>query len=257
MATVCGTSMSLMDAGVPLKKPVAGIAMGLIKEEKKHAILSDILGDEDHLGDMDFKVAGTQDGITALQMDIKITGITEEIMKESLAQAKEGRIQILGEMSKAIKECRAKVRDYAPKIETFEVPKDKIREIIGTGGKVIRELCETTNTKIDIDEEGIVKCAGTDSKSVDQAVKMIKDIIEDPEVGKIYDGKVVKCVEFGAFVNLLGKKDGLVHISELTDGHVKQTTDVVNEGDAVKVKVLDIDRSGKIKLTMKIKDGET
>ena len=251
MATVCGASMSLMDAGIPLKKPVAGIAMGLIKEEKKHAILSDILGDEDHLGDMDFKVAGTKDGITALQMDIKITGITEEIMKESLSQAKEGRIKILGEMSKAIKECREKVRDYAPKIETFEVPKEKIREIIGTGGKVIRELCETTNTKIDIDEQGIVKCAGTDSKSVDQAVKMIKNIIEDPEVGKIYDGKVVKCVEFGAFVNLLGKKDGLVHISELTDGHVKQTTDVVNEGDAVKVKVLDIDRSGKIKLTMK------
>ena len=251
MATVCGASMSLMDAGIPLKKPVAGIAMGLIKEEKKHAILSDILGDEDHLGDMDFKVAGTKDGITALQMDIKITGITEEIMKESLSQAKEGRIKILGEMSKEIKECREKVRDYAPKIETFEVPKEKIREIIGTGGKVIRELCETTNTKIDIDEQGIVKCAGTDSKSVDQAVKMIKNIIEDPEVGKIYDGKVVKCVEFGAFVNLLGKKDGLVHISELTDGHVKQTTDVVNEGDAVKVKVLDIDRSGKIKLTMK------
>ena len=251
MATVCGASMSLMDAGIPLKKPVAGIAMGLIKEEKKHAILSDILGDEDHLGDMDFKVAGTKDGITALQMDIKITGITEEIMKESLSQAKEGRIKILGEMSKAIKECREKVRDHAPKIETFEVPKEKIREIIGTGGKVIRELCETTNTKIDIDEQGIVKCAGTDSKSVDQAVKMIKNIIEDPEVGKIYDGKVVKCVEFGAFVNLLGKKDGLVHISELTDGHVKQTTDVVNEGDAVKVKVLDIDRSGKIKLTMK------
>ena len=251
MATVCGASMSLMDAGIPLKKPVAGIAMGLIKEEKKHAILSDILGDEDHLGDMDFKVAGTKDGITALQMDIKITGITEEIMKESLSQAKEGRIKILGEMSKAIKECREKVRDHAPKIETFKVPKEKIREIIGTGGKVIRELCETTNTKIDIDEQGIVKCAGTDSKSVDQAVKMIKNIIEDPEVGKIYDGKVVKCVEFGAFVNLLGKKDGLVHISELTDGHVKQTTDVVNEGDAVKVKVLDIDRSGKIKLTMK------
>jgi len=251
MATVCGASMSLMDAGIPLKKPVAGIAMGLIKEEKKHAILSDILGDEDHLGDMDFKVAGTKDGITALQMDIKITGITEEIMKESLSQAKEGRIKILGEMSKAIKECREKVRDHAPKIETFEVPKEKIREIIGAGGKVIRELCETTNTKIDIDEQGIVKCAGTDSKSVDQAVKMIKNIIEDPEVGKIYDGKVVKCVEFGAFVNLLGKKDGLVHISELTDGHVKQTTDVVNEGDAVKVKVLDIDRSGKIKLTMK------
>ena len=251
MATVCGASMSLMDAGIPLKKPVAGIAMGLIKEEKKHAILSDILGDEDHLGDMDFKVAGTKDGITALQMDIKITGITEEIMKESLSQAKEGRIKILGEMSKAIKECREKVRDHAPKIETFEVPKEKIREIIGTGGKVIRELCETTNTKIDIDDQGIVKCAGTDSKSVDQAVKMIKNIIEDPEVVKIYDGKVVKCVEFGAFVNLLGKKDGLVHISELTDGHVKQTTDVVNEGDAVKVKVLDIDRSGKIKLTMK------
>ena len=251
MATVCGASMSLMDAGIPLKKPVAGIAMGLIKEEKKHAILSDILGDEDHLGDMDFKVAGTKDGITALQMDIKITGITEEIMKESLSQAKEGRIKILGEMSKAIKECREKVRDHAPKIETFKVPKEKIREIIGTGGKVIRELCETTNTKIDIDDQGIVKCAGTDSKSVDQAVKMIKNIIEDPEVGKIYDGKVVKCVEFGAFVNLLGKKDGLVHISELTDGHVKQTTDVVNEGDAVKVKVLDIDRSGKIKLTMK------
>ena len=251
MATVCGASMSLMDAGIPLKKPVAGIAMGLIKEEKKHAILSDILGDEDHLGDMDFKVAGTKDGITALQMDIKITGITEEIMKESLSQAKEGRIKILGEMSKAIKECREKVRDHAPKIETFEVPKEKIREIIGTGGKVIRELCETTNTKIDIEDQGIVKCAGTDSKSVDQAVKMIKNIIEDPEVGKIYDGKVVKCVEFGAFVNLLGKKDGLVHISELTDGHVKQTTDVVNEGDAVKVKVLDIDRSGKIKLTMK------
>ena len=251
MATVCGASMSLMDAGIPLKKPVAGIAMGLIKEAKKHAILSDILGDEDHLGDMDFKVAGTKEGITALQMDIKITGITEEIMKESLSQAKEGRIKILGEMSKAIKECREKVRDHAPKIETFEVPKEKIREIIGTGGKVIRELCETTNTKIDIDDQGIVKCAGTDSKSVDQAVKMIKNIIEDPEVGKIYDGKVVKCVEFGAFVNLLGKKDGLVHISELTDGHVKQTTDVVNEGDAVKVKVLDIDRSGKIKLTMK------
>ena len=209
------------------------------------------MGDEDHLGDMDFKVAGTKDGITALQMDIKITGITEEIMKESLSQAKEGRIKILGEMSKAIKECREKVRDHAPKIETFEVPKEKIREIIGAGGKVIRELCETTNTRIDIDEQGIVKCAGTDSKSVDQAVKMIKNIIEDPEVGKIYDGKVVKCVEFGAFVNLLGKKDGLVHISELTDGHVKQTTDVVNEGDAVKVKVLDIDRSGKIKLTMK------
>ncbi|MFP4312777.1 MAG: polyribonucleotide nucleotidyltransferase [Alphaproteobacteria bacterium] len=257
MATVCGTSLAMMDAGVPLKAPIAGIAMGLIKEDKDFAVLSDILGDEDHLGDMDFKVAGTKDGITSLQMDIKITSITEEIMKIALDQAKDGRLHILEEMNKAITESRSELNKHAPQIVSLQIPTDKIRDVIGTGGKVIREIIELTETKIDIDDDGTVKVAATNSDAIDKAIKMIKDITEEPEIGKVYDGKVVKCVDFGAFVNFMGAKDGLVHISELQEERTAKTTDVVNEGDEVKVLLIGMDDRGKVKLSMKRVDQKT
>ena len=257
MATVCGSSLSMMDAGVPLKKPVAGIAMGLIKEGERFAVLTDILGDEDHLGDMDFKVAGTDQGITSLQMDIKITSITEEIMKIALAQAHDGRIHILGEMSKALNSAREEVSGNAPRITTISIPKDKIREVIGTGGKVIREICETTGAKIDIEDDGTIKVAAVDGEASDKAIQWIKSIVAEPEVGVVYTGKVVKVVDFGAFVNFLGARDGLVHISELAQGRTKKVTDVVNEGDMVKVKVLGIDDRGKVRLSMRVVDQET
>ena len=257
MATVCGTSLALMDAGVPLKAPVAGIAMGLIKEGEDFAVLSDILGDEDHLGDMDFKVAGTEKGITSLQMDIKITSITEEIMTTALDQAKDGRIHILGEMSKALTEARQEMSAHAPQIVSFQIPTDKIREVIGTGGKVIREIIEVTETKIDIEDDGTVKVAAVGQEAIDKAVQMIKNITDEPEVGKVYDGKVVKTVDFGAFVNFMGSKDGLVHISELQDARTANTTDVVNEGDMVKVLLMGIDDRGKVKLSMKRVNQET
>jgi len=257
MATVCGTSLSLMDAGVPLPRPIAGIAMGLIKEGEEFAILSDILGDEDHLGDMDFKVAGTDHGITALQMDIKITSITEKIMKKALAQAKDGRIHILGEMAKALNTARSDVNDSAPKITTLTVPVDKIREVIGTGGKVIREICETSGAKIDIEDDGTIKVAAVNQESAQKAISMIRAITDEPEIGVIYTGKVVKIMEFGAFVNFMGSKDGLVHISELKPERVEKVTDVVSEGDEVKVKLIGLDNRGKLKLSMKRVDQET
>ena len=257
MASVCGASLSLMDAAVPLKRPCAGIAMGLILEGDRYAVLSDILGDEDHLGDMDFKVAGTEEGITALQMDIKITSVTEEIMHAALAQAKDGRMHILGEMSKAISSSRDSVHKHAPRITTIQIPKDKIREVIGTGGKVIREICETTGAKIDIEDDGTIKVAATDTKSGEAALEWIKDIVAEPEVGLIYSGKVVKVVDFGAFVNFIGNRDGLVHISELAPHRVGKVGDVVNEGDQVKVKVLTVDDRGKVRLSMKSVDQET
>ncbi|MCK6418434.1 MAG: polyribonucleotide nucleotidyltransferase [Alphaproteobacteria bacterium] len=257
MATVCGTSLSLMDAGVPLARPIAGIAMGLIKEGSEFAVLSDILGDEDHLGDMDFKVAGTERGITALQMDIKITSITSEIMQIAVNQAREGRLHILSEMSKAIREARAELNEHAPQIVSFSIPTDKIREVIGTGGKVIREIIEKTGTKIDIEDDGSVKVSATNASAIEAAVAIIRGITDDPEIGKVYEGKVVKTVDFGAFVNFMGARDGLVHISELADFRVGQTTDVVNEGDQVKVVVLGMDDRGKIKLSIKRVDQES
>src|SRR3954451_14214177 len=257
MATVCGTSLALMDAGVPLKRPTAGIAMGLILEDKRFAVLSDILGDEDHLGDMDFKVAGTEQGITSLQMDIKIEGITEEIMKVALGQAKDGRIYILGEMSKALTNARAELGEYAPRIETFKIATDKIREVIGTGGKVIREIVEKTGAKVNIEDDGTVKVASADGESIKAAIKWIKSIASDPELGQIYDGTVVKVMEFGAFVNFFGAKDGLVHISQLAANRVQKTSDVVKEGDKVKVKLLGFDDRGKTRLSMKAVDQTT
>src|SRR5216683_1370211 len=257
MATVCGASLALMDAGVPLKRPTAGIAMGLILEGSRFAVLSDILGDEDHLGDMDFKVAGTDHGITSLQMDIKIAGITEEIMKVALGQAKEGRIHILGEMSKALTAARAELGEYAPRIETFKIPTDKIREVIGTGGKVIREIVEKTGAKVNIDDDGTVKVASADGESIKAAIKWIKSIASDPELGQIYDGTVVKVMELGAFVNFFGAKDGLVHISQLASSRVQKTSDVVKEGDKVKVKLLGFDDRGKTRLSMKAVDQVT
>src|SRR5215213_3748736 len=257
MATVCGTSLALMDAGVPLAKPVAGIAMGLIKEGERFAVLSDILGDEDHLGDMDFKVAGTSGGITSLQMDIKISGITEEIMRIALDQAKDGRLHILGEMAKGLGGARDSVSQNAPRITQFTIPKDKIREVIGTGGKVIREITETTGTKIDIEDDGTIKVAAVDAKQGQAAIDWIKGIVAEPEVGVIYSGKVVKTVEFGAFVNFLGARDGLVHISELAPRRVAKVNDVVKEGDQVKVKVLGVDDRGKVRLSMKAVDQQT
>lgn len=257
MATVCGTSLALMDAGVPLKKPVAGIAMGLIKEGKDFAVLSDILGDEDHLGDMDFKVAGTDDGITSLQMDIKITSITKEIMEIALDQAKDGRKHILKEMSSALSESRDGVREGAPQMVQISIPVDKIRDVIGTGGKVIREITETTGAKMDVEDDGTIRIAATDQAAIDATVKWIRDLTDEPEKGKVYDGKVVKTVDFGAFVNFMGAKDGLVHISELQDERTAKTTDVVNEGDMVKVQVIGFDDRGKIKLSMKRVNQET
>jgi polyribonucleotide nucleotidyltransferase len=257
MASVCGASLSLMDAGVPLKRPVAGIAMGLIKEQDGFAVLTDILGDEDHLGDMDFKVAGTSEGVTALQMDIKITSITEEIMRIALSQAKEGRAHILGEMSKALTGARDEVSENAPRITTISIPKDKIREVIGSGGKVIREIVETTGAKVDIDDDGTIKIAATDAGAALAAIDWIRGIVAEPEQGHIYNGKVVKVVDFGAFVNFLGAKDGLVHISELAQQRVGKTADVVKVGDQVKVKVLGFDDRGKVKLSMRQVDQQT
>jgi polyribonucleotide nucleotidyltransferase len=257
MATVCGTSLALMDAGVPLKRATAGIAMGLILEDKRFAVLSDILGDEDHLGDMDFKVAGTEEGVTALQMDIKIAGITEEIMKVALTQAKGGRLHILGEMAKALNKARAELGEYAPRIETFKIPTDKIREVIGTGGKVIREIVEKTGAKINVEDDGTVKVASADGESIKAAVNWIKSIASDPELGHIYEGTVVKTMDFGAFVNFFGAKDGLVHISQLAPHRVQKTTDVVKEGDKVKVKLLGFDERGKVRLSMKVVDQAT
>jgi polyribonucleotide nucleotidyltransferase len=257
MATVCGSSLALMDAGVPLKRPTAGIAMGLILEGEKYAVLSDILGDEDHLGDMDFKVAGTEAGITSLQMDIKIAGITEQIMKTALAQAKDGRVHILGEMAKALTAARAELGEHAPRIETLKIPVDKIREVIGTGGKVIREIVEKTGAKINVEDDGTVKVASANGEQIRAAIKWIKSIASDPEVGQIYDGTIVKVMDFGAFVNFFGSKDGLVHISQLAQGRVQKTSDVVKEGDKVKVKLLGFDDRGKTRLSMKVVDQET
>ncbi|MGE0150343.1 MAG: polyribonucleotide nucleotidyltransferase, partial [Parvibaculaceae bacterium] len=257
MATVCGSSLSLMDAGVPLKAPVAGIAMGLIKEGGRFAVLSDILGDEDHLGDMDFKVAGTANGVTSLQMDIKITGITEDIMKTALWQAKDGRLHILGKMAEALEKARPGLGEYAPRIEVITIPTDKIREVIGTGGKVIREIVEKTGAKIDISDDGTVKVASSSGPAIEAALKWIRSIVSEPEVGEIYDGKVVKVVDFGAFVNFFGARDGLVHVSELAPRRVAKVTDVVNEGDMVKVKLLGFDNRGKVRLSMKQVDQQT
>ena len=257
MATVCGSSLSMMDAGVPLRRACAGIAMGLTKEGERFAVLSDILGDEDHLGDMDFKVAGTSEGITSLQMDIKITSITPEIMEIALEQAKGGRMHILGEMAKALDTAREELSPHAPQMETIKINKDKIREVIGTGGKVIREITEKTGASVDIEEDGTIKVSATNQDSIAAAIEWIKGIAADPEVGTIYRGKVVKCVDFGAFVNFLGSRDGLVHISNLTEGRVAKTTDVINEGDEVYVKCIGFDDRGKVKLSMKEVDQET
>ncbi len=251
MATVCGASLSLMDAGVPIDKPIAGIAMGLIFEDKKFAVLTDILGDEDHLGDMDFKVAGSDSGITALQMDIKINGITEEIMKEALSQAKEARLHILSDMNKTIKNSRKEVKDNAPKILQMKISKDKIRDVIGSGGKIIRDICEKSTAKVEIDDDGNIMISCANKESGDIAVNMINDIVAEPEIGKIYEGKVVKTMDFGAFVNFMGSRDGLVHISQLKPERVEKTTDVVNEGDIIKVKVIAVDDRGKVKLSLK------
>jgi polyribonucleotide nucleotidyltransferase len=257
MATVCGTSLALMDAGVPLKSPVAGIAMGLIKEGDGFAVLSDILGDEDHLGDMDFKVAGTDQGITSLQMDIKITGITEEIMRIALDQARDGRLHILSEMSKALSQSRTELGEFAPRIEQMNIPVDKIREVIGSGGKVIREIVEKTGAKINIEDDGTVRIASASAKEIEAARKWIHSIVAEPEVGEIYEGTVVKCVDFGAFVNFFGSRDGLVHISQLGQGRVAKTTDVVQEGQKVWVKLMGFDDRGKVRLSMKVVDQAT
>ena len=256
MASVCGGSLSMMDAGIPLKAPVAGVAMGLILDGKEFAVLTDILGDEDHLGDMDFKVAGTSEGITSLQMDIKVAGITSEIMAKALDQAKEGRLHILGEMSKALSTA-GQFSVHAPKIETMQVATDKIREVIGSGGKVIREIVEVSGAKVDINDDGIVKIASTDSDKIDHAIKMIKDIVDEPEAGQIYTGKVVKIMDFGAFVNFFGKRDGLVHVSQLANERVNHPKDVLKEGQEVKVKLLGFDDRGKVRLSMKVVDQET
>ena len=257
MATVCGTSLALMDAGVPITRPIAGIAMGLILEGERFAVLSDILGDEDHLGDMDFKVAGTEMGVTSLQMDIKIAGITEEIMRVALDQAKAGRLHILGEMGKAVSHSRDQLGEHAPRIEQIKIPTDKIREVIGSGGKVIREIVEKTGAKINIEDDGTVMVASADGESIKAALKWIKSIVAEPEVGEIYDGKVVKVMDFGAFVNFFGPRDGLVHISELAPKRVGKTSDIVQEGQAVKVKLLGFDDRGKVRLSMKVVDQTT
>ncbi|CAM5773071.1 polyribonucleotide nucleotidyltransferase [Labrys miyagiensis] len=257
MATVCGTSLALMDAGVPLRAPVAGIAMGLILEGERYAVLSDILGDEDHLGDMDFKVAGTENGITSLQMDIKIAGITEEIMKVALEQAKGGRLHILGEMAKALSGARAELGEHAPRIEVITIPVDKIREVIGSGGKVIREIVEKTGAKIDISDDGTIKVASSSGTAIKAAINWIKSIASEPELNAIYEGTVVKTTDFGAFVNFFGAKDGLVHISQLAANRVNKVTDVIKEGDKVKVKLLGFDERGKVRLSMKAVDQAT
>jgi len=257
MATVCGGCLAMMDAGVPIKRPVSGIAMGLILEGKEFTVLSDILGDEDHLGDMDFKVAGTSEGITSLQMDIKVAGITEAIMKQALSQAKDGRAHILGEMSKALGEVRTELSAHAPRIETIQIDKSKIRDVIGTGGKVIREIVAETGAKVDIDDEGIIKISSSDLSQIEAAKAWILGIVEEAEVGKIYNGKVVNLVDFGAFVNFMGGKDGLVHVSEIRNERVEKVADVLKEGQEVKVKVLEIDPRGKVRLSMRVVDQET
>lgn len=257
MATVCGTSLALMDAGVPLQKPVAGIAMGLIKEGEDFAVLSDILGDEDHLGDMDFKVAGTDAGITSLQMDIKIDGITEEIMQIALGQAKDGRLHILGEMANALTESREQLGEYAPRIEMMNIAVDKIRDVIGAGGKIIREICEKTGAKINIEDDGTIRIASSSGKEIEAAKKWIHSIVDEPEVGVIYEGTVVKVADFGAFVNFFGPRDGLVHISQLAQERVAKTADVVKEGQKVFVKLMGFDERGKVRLSMKVVNQET
>jgi len=257
MATVCGGCLSMMDAGVPIERPVSGIAMGLILEGDDFAVLSDILGDEDHLGDMDFKVAGSEKGITSLQMDIKVAGITQEIMKTALEQAKGGRAHILGEMNKALTGARTEVSKHAPRIETMQIDKSKIRDVIGTGGKVIREIVAETGAKVDIDDEGVIKISSSNANEIEAARKWIEGIVEEAEVGKIYNGKVVNIVDFGAFVNFMGGKDGLVHVSEMKNERVEKPTDVVSEGQEVKVKVLEIDQRGKVRLSMRVVDQET
>jgi polyribonucleotide nucleotidyltransferase len=257
MASVCGGSLAMMDAGVPIARPVSGIAMGLILDGKDFAILSDILGDEDHLGDMDFKVAGTSAGITTMQMDIKIAGITREIFEAALHQAKEGRTHILGEMAKALGETRQELSAHAPRIESLQIDKAKIRDIIGTGGKVIREIVATTGAKVDIDDEGLIKISSSDPSQIEAARVWILGIVEEAEVGKIYNGKVVNLVDFGAFVNFMGGKDGLVHVSEMRNERVEKVSDVVSEGQEVKVKVLEIDQRGKVRLSMRVVDQET
>jgi len=257
MASVCGGSLSMMDAGVPLKSAVAGVAMGLILEDDgEYAVLTDILGDEDHLGDMDFKVAGTETGITSLQMDIKVAGITPEIMKKALAQAKEGRLHILGEMANALTEA-SDFSVHAPRIETMTVPQDKIREVIGSGGKVIREIVETSGAKVDINDEGIIKIASPNNESIQKAYDMIYSIVAEPEEGAIYKGKVVKIVDFGAFVNFFGKRDGLVHVSQIENRRLNHPSDVLKEGQEVWVKLLGFDDRGKVRLSMKLVDQET
>ena len=257
MATVCGGALSMMDAGVPITRPVSGIAMGLILEGDEFTVLSDILGDEDHLGDMDFKVAGTSEGITTMQMDIKVAGITKEIFEAALQQAKGGRAHILGEMQKALGSARTELSAHAPRIETIQIDKSKIRDVIGTGGKVIREIVAETGAKVDIDDEGVIKISSSDLSQIEAAKNWILGIVEEPEVGKIYDGKVVTIVDFGAFVNFMGGKDGLVHVSEMKNERVEKPTDVVSEGQAVKVKVLEIDPRGKVRLSMRVVDQET
>ena len=257
MASVCGASLAMMDAGVPLKKPVSGIAMGLILEKDGFAVLSDILGDEDHLGDMDFKVAGTADGITSLQMDIKIPGITEEIMKKALHQARDGRLHILEEMGKAIQGARSEIGEFAPKIETITIPTDKIREVIGTGGKVIREIVEKTGAKVNIEDDGSVKVSANEGAKIKAAIDWIKSITQEPEVGAVYTGKVVKVVDFGAFVNFFGARDGLVHISQISKEKVGKVSDVLSEGQEVKVKLIGFDDRGTTKLSMKVVDQES
>ena len=256
MATVCGASLSMMDAGVPLKSAVAGVAMGLILEGKEYAVLTDILGDEDHLGDMDFKVAGTSEGITSLQMDIKVAGITPEIMEKALEQANKGRIHILEEMSKSISEA-GEFSKYAPKIESLKIATDKIREVIGSGGKVIREIVEVSGAKVDINDEGVIKIASNDSDKINKALELIKSIVDEPEVGKIYNGKIVKLMEFGAFVNFFGKKDGLVHVSQISTERVAHPKDLLKEGQQVKVKLIGFDDRGKVRLSMKTVDQKT
>jgi len=257
MASVCGASLSLMDAGVPIREPIAGIAMGLILEGKEYAVLSDIIGDEDHLGDMDFKVAGTSKGITTLQMDIKIAGITKEIMKKALDQAKDGRKHILSEMQKAIKTSRDDVADNAPRIVTMNIPVDKIKDVIGSGGKVIKEMVEQTGAKISVEDSGVITIASADKNAIEMAKERIHMIVDEPEVGEIYRGKIVKIVDFGAFVNFFGPKDGLVHISQLSNERTSNVTDVVNEDEEVYVKLIGFDDRGKARLSMKGLDQKT
>ena len=251
MATVCGASLAMMDAGVPLEKPIAGVAMGLIKEDNNFAVLTDILGDEDHLGDMDFKVAGTVDGITSLQMDIKVDGITQEIMEVALTKALNARKHILNEMNKVLSKARKDTKPSAPRIINIKIDKSKIREVIGSGGKVIKDICEKSGAKVEIDDNGLISIFASKAQEGEIAKKMINDIVAEPEIGKIYEGKVVKTTDFGAFVNFMGSRDGLVHISQLKEERVEKTTDVVNEGDQVKVKVIGIDDRGKVKLSIK------